>query len=209
MFSKIRLAEDSKEDLIKQLFNQYNINDLPMCYAKVLVFFDNKIDRLIPYFKKINNTILAGYVNLLIDESKNMKKDLIEFLLENSSKIRTNDYQTNRVYVKSANVILLKLMEEAKNQNKPLCEQGKKIFNLYLEKGFDCLEYIYDVRKLRMIYSTLAIQEDKFFMIMYLVQDAVEKERFSSGIKYIREALKQFPHMAIALQEYQKEVFKI
>lgn len=208
LFNRIRLEEDNREQLVRDFFTQYDINNLPIFYGNIFKELkDNKL-LMFSYFKKINNTILRQHIRFLINEYEEMRDYFYNYLLDQSDKIRNNDFQSNRVYSTIANVVLMKAMEEAKSEKRTLEEKYAKIFNLYLEKGFNCLEYIYDIGKIRIIYNTLDIIEDKFFMIMYLVKEAVNREDFILAIKYIREALKQFPHMSIALQEYQKAAFK-
>jgi glycosyltransferase involved in cell wall biosynthesis len=209
LFSRIKLEIDNKDILIKEFLSKYDLNDLPIFYGEIFKEIKDNNMYIISSFKKINNYILNQYVGLLIDEKDDtMKEYLFNHLISNKDKIRHNDYQSNRVYCSIANIILIKAMEEAKKQEKTLEEKYVQLFNLYLEKGFNCLEYKYDTRKIRMIYSTLDITEDKFFMIMYLVKESIDKDNIELAIKYIREALKEYPHMARVLQEYQKQVFK-
>ncbi|WP_256311246.1 glycosyltransferase family 2 protein [Tissierella carlieri] len=208
LFSKIKLEVDNKDILIKEFLSKYDLNDLPIFYGEI--FKEIRDDRIYMIsFKKVNNHVLRQYVGLLINEKDSiMKEYLFNFLISNKDKIRDNDYQSNRVYCAIANIILIKSMEGAKQQEKILEEKYVQLFDLYLEKGFNCLEYKYDIRKIRMIYSTLDITEDKFLMIMYLVKESIDNENIELAIKYMREALKEYPHMAKALQEYQKQIFK-
>lgn len=208
LYNKIRLAEDGKEQLIREFFSRFDINYLPIFYGVIIKELKDNLTLMLSYFKKFNNAILRQNIGFLINEYEEMREYFYNYLLEQKDKIRDNDFQSNRTYVNITYVILIKAMEEAKNEKKRLGENYTNLFKHYLGKGFNCLEYMYDMGKIRMIYSTMDITEDKFFMIMYLVKETVEKGDFMLGIKYIKEALKQFPHMAMALQEYQKDVFK-
>lgn len=208
LYSKIRLEKNNKEYLIKEFFTKYNVNNLPIFYCNLFVNLKENNRLMISLFKKINDSILRKHIGYLIEEYNDMMDYFTEYLISAVNHLRINDYQSNRVYCIIASSVLILSMSEAKNTKQLLDEKYTYIFNEYLEKGFNCLEYIYNMRKIRMIYDTLNITEDKFFMIMYLVKGSIEKENFELAISYIREALKQFPHMAIALQGYQKEVFK-
>lgn len=208
LFNTISLYKDNKEQLIREFFNRYDMNYLPSFYGNIFKDLQDNRMLMFSHFKKINNSVLKQYIAFLVDENEEMHDLFYDYLLDQKDKIRNNDFQSNRVYVNIANVVLIKAMEEAKNEKRSLREKYYNIFNFYLEKGFNCLEYMYDMRKIRLIYDTLDADEDKFFMLMYLVKEAIIREDFSLAIKYIREALKQFPHMAIALQEYQKNEFK-
>lgn len=208
LYNKIRLLEGNKEQEIREFLNNYDMNYLPLFYGNVFKELKDNIMLMVSYFKRINNNLLKQYIAFIIDESEEMHELLYNYLLDHKDKIRGNDFQSNRVYAHIANVILIKAMEAAKKEKRSLNENYYNIFKIYLEKGFRCLEYIYDMRRIRLIYNTLDINEDKFYMIMYLAKEAISREDFALAIKYIREALKQYPHMAIALQEYQKNEFK-
>lgn len=208
LYNKIRLEKENKDLLIKEFLTEYDFNDLSIFYGSIFNELKDNRRLMISSFKKINNNILKQYVGYLVTEFKEMKEYFYDYLMSESDKIRKEDLQSNRVFTIIASIILIKGMEDAKNTKRDLEYKYVEIFNIYLEKGFNKLEYIYDMKKIRMIYNTLDATEDKFFMIMYLVNESIKNSDFELAIKYIKEALKQFPYMAIALQEYQKEVFK-
>lgn len=205
LFNKINLQEE-KTALIKQFFNENDINDLPIFYSDIYIYLKDNERLMISLFKKVNSDILRQQIGKIILENKDLKKIYIDYLIHIKDNIRPNDHQANRIYVIIANAILIDAIKESKNKN--LEKEKFDIFKLYLEKGFNYLNYIYDMKKIRVIYNTLEKTEDKFFMIMYLANESIENNKYQLAIKYIRQALNEFPHMAIALNEYQKEEFK-
>jgi len=71
------------------------------------------------------------------------------------------------------------------------------------------MDLLYNGERLRLIYSTLDNEEDRFFIALKFAIEAVEKGDAKTGINYFREALRANPYLACYMERYKDELFQV
>lgn len=202
--NKIRTYPDNI-DLIKSFIALQDLNKLSIVpYSEVfLLMFRNKMS-LVPVLKGLINKILKKYVKHLNDENEEMRDYFLSYLI--NEKVLKSDYHANRIYICIAQVVLLTILENAKNVNEDIADIYHKIFDLYIERGINYVSQLYQIDRIRLIFGTLDNFEDKFFILMYLAQNAVEMKNIKSAIKYYKEATDAYPYIGALLNKKVKDL---
>lgn len=205
LFNKIMLEEN--EELAKELLIELNFNEVPEFYSQIFEIIKDETNLLISKLKTINNDNLKEIVNYLINDDRNIEGYFKEDILGKLSEIRENDFQSNRVYMCISLSYLLNKITRIKMGKDEFNNEDLVIFENYLSKGKNYLNYIYDLKKSRIFYKVLSPTEDKFLIVMNLAKESIANKNTIRSIEYIREALKEFPEMAIPLKNYQEKMF--
>jgi glycosyltransferase involved in cell wall biosynthesis len=197
LLNNIRLA-DNKGQLLLQFLHEGH---------DVLKFRDEEIVEIAKYFieygyitrffKELDNLVIQKITKVLIDKEEK-QEFFVEMLRKN---FKVNDFQSNRIFISIANVLLLSSVENAENIEETYEKLGD-IFEEYLEKGIEYIKFLYNTNRIRFIYRTIENKNEKFFAIMYLAQEAQTKGDQRSYHKYILEAAKEYPYLSKLLKVY-------
>ncbi|MFT9849590.1 glycosyltransferase [Aneurinibacillus sp. REN35] len=203
--NKIRTIEEP-QPLIREFITKNDISKLPIrLYGEVFYRAIQEGMNLFPTFKKINSVQLKMLVKELIDRWSEAKEYLIKKLKE--EKIRENDYQSNRIAIAIAQVILLSEIEESRVNKSNIKEDCILIFDLYIEYGINYINYLYNIDHLRLTYQTLGNQEEKFFIILKFAHEALGQKNIRIFTKHYYDAVQVYPYMAELMKNHHKNVF--
>lgn len=139
---------------------------------------------------------LRTIVNLLVENNDKFNDMFEDYLI--CDKVRPGDTQGNRVYIAISAVMLVKHLEV----NADIDDKYYSIFESYIEKGIDYISNLYRIEKSRVIYNEINFEEDKFFAIMHIVKEYINKKNDKVAIKYLKKALSANNLMAKYIDMY-------
>ncbi|WP_203363286.1 glycosyltransferase [Bacillus sp. REN10] len=207
LLNQIRIT-DNKRKLLTEFINKYDIikfsDEIIIEFVKYLIEY-NYLNR---FFKKTNSEVIKKIVKVLIDQEE--KEEY--FLQSLRNDFGFNDFQSNRVYIAIANVLLLSRIEENKRKKEDFVFNLKEIFNRYIEKGIENIRYTFNPNHIRLIYSTHENKEEKFLMIMHLYKLQYIEGNQKLAMKYLKEAGETYPYfshyLSILANEIKSEIQK-
>jgi len=194
LLNKIRITEIRNKLLIEFINNQdiFKFSDEVIIEFIKYVIESNYLNRLL---KKIDSLTIKKIVKVLID--KENKMDYFIDVLRGNFKF--NDFQTNRIFIAIANVILLTLVEEG-SSNSNFNEELFDIFDRYVNKGIEYTKYLYNIERIRLTYNTFTNKEEKFFALLYLADVSYQKGDIRNYNKLVLEATKEYPYLSSLLK---------
>ncbi|MED4454446.1 TDP-N-acetylfucosamine:lipid II N-acetylfucosaminyltransferase [Metabacillus fastidiosus] len=191
LLNRIRITTENRSKLLLEFINNYNIIEF---HDEVIIEFVTYLiesNYLIRFFKKLSSLTIKKIVQVLIEKEE--KKEYFLDSLRNDYKF--NDFQNNRIYIAVANVLLLTTIEEQKNRIDYLSKLSD-IFLDYIKKGIDYIQYIYNMRHVRLFYNTLENNEERFLILMAMAYEHSSKEDYKSFAKYFKEATGLYPYFS-------------
>ncbi|MBO1511740.1 glycosyltransferase [Metabacillus bambusae] len=191
LLNEIRNTE-KRNKLLLQFINNYDIVRFTDEVIIEFVTYLMESKYLNKFFKKLDSVTIKKIVKVLIDKEE--KEEYFLGSLRNDYKF--NDFQSNRIYIAIANVLLLTTIEDSKKSKRELDKDVHDLYELYVNRGINYIRYLYHVDHLRLIYITLGNNEDRFFILMYLANEANDKGNIRTSIRYYKEALEVYPFMA-------------
>ncbi|MGF9711160.1 tetratricopeptide repeat-containing glycosyltransferase family 2 protein [Paenibacillus naphthalenovorans] len=201
--NQVRLADD-RGWLIKDFLVGHEMNKLPVApYYEIYQYAIECKLPVISYFKSLENGFIKLYVKMLLDKFSEAQDYFMQYL--KGEKIRPNDYHSTRVYCAIANVILLMAVEGSKKEKAVIDREYNDIFNLYIERGIQYISHLYQLTTIRLVYKTIDNTEDKFFILMYLAQEARNKGNLKYAVNYYKEAAEVYPFAAGLLKEFMEQ----
>jgi glycosyltransferase involved in cell wall biosynthesis len=199
--NKIRVSKgEKKRGLSEKVMGSIDFSDLPEYYADILTNMEESHRQVIGVLKKLRRTKIKKYIKRMLDNQKNLDLFLEEYLL--SEPVRRDDQNGMRVFIAIAYVVLLLKAVEARNAGVDPAEKCHNIFQQYVEKGILYTRALYGQERLRLYYSTLEDQEDRFFIALQYASEACGRGDYKAGIRYIREAAGANTYMACYLKKY-------
>lgn len=178
----------------------FDFNKLPLFYVEILLSLRNSIKALISVLKPLNILKIRNIINYLIEKDVEFYNAFYEYLQYEN--IRPTDIQSNKTYIAIAAVILLNNSEN----NDQINETYYNIFKLYIDRGIDYVSQLYQIHKSRIIYNDIINEEDRFFILMYIVKDYLSKNNFKLAVKYLIEALQSNKYMSKYIELYKNEI---
>lgn len=205
-FNKIRVAEgELGKILTTEFIRSTNFNESDTFYAEVFKNINRDYKEILSAFKKIKSFQLKLIIKFLLDHYTSMESYLLKFLLEEN--YRSTDYESNRVYSCIANVLYLQEIENAKANMRNIKEEYLIHFEKYVDHSINRLLQIYQVNKLRIHHTTLDSEEDQFFILLHFAEEAAISNNYKATLKYMKDAIKVYPYLALALSSYEKKLF--
>jgi Glycosyltransferases involved in cell wall biogenesis len=203
LFNKIRTEENRNRKIqeINEFINKADFNNIPIFYSEVFENLNNDISLLINVFKEIEVGNLKNIIKHLI-ENKNFKEVFEGYLLNSSNHIK--DINELKVFKSISNILMLIHIQENEVNEKYL-----KIFKTYLEAGMSYVEEIYRVDKAELIYKNVTDIEDKFLIIMYIINELINQNKEKEALKYMLEAVKTYEAFAKYIDVYKDELFNL
>lgn len=203
LFNKIRLSnENDKLIYIKQFLKENDFNTLDLFYSDIFRYLYEDKKSLFNYIKKINSVKLKYITKYLLEkyeESKNVFEELI-----NNQIIRNTDIEGNKVYTSVASVLLIYHLEEYDEIHENYYEMFKK----YINCGISYVSELYKLERARIIYKQVNNDEDRFFILMYIINNYISSNDYKQAIKYTIEAAKSYKIMVKYIDIYKNDIFR-
>ncbi len=203
LFNQIRVCSDDQKDiLLNEFFKKANFNCIPTFYAGAFKSISKDKRSIFYLFRDIDTLKIRIIVKYLIDKYEEFTGIFEEYLM--TENIRPNDVQGNKVYISVAAIMLIQRLE---NTNE-VSSEYYNIFKLYIERGINFVSQVYNIQKARVIYKSVNNSEDRFFMLMYIVNDYINRGSVQNSIKYFREAVWIYEPMVKYIDVYKDEIYK-
>ncbi len=205
LLNRIRINNEDQQQLVEKIIKIGDCNELPDFYADMFFGFDKAPRALFSFFKQYTKSKIQNYAKRLMDAKYNFKGIFEEYLLKGN--VRGNDYNFLKLYTGISYAVLF---HEAGTLNKDetvIPDRYHVIFRIYVEAGIKLSSFLYNMERLRLYYSTLDNQEDRFFIALHYAREAVDKGDFRSGIRYFGEAVRVNPFMSCYMNNYKDELF--
>lgn len=208
ILNKIRIADGDLGKLLrKEFIKNTDFNDKELFYGEVFLSMNRIESEVIAAFKRTTSVKLKQIIQYLIDRYGAIEDYLKEYLTNESTRA-AYDYQKSRVYACIANVLLLNAIERSKEGNRIIDSWYFELFESYVDWSIVRFKHMYQLERMKMYYSTLDQEEDKFILLIYFAQEEINKrENYRGAIKYFKEAINIYPYMAMVLQQYQNKIF--
>lgn len=200
ILNKIRISiESNKITFINKLLKEYDFNDLDLFYCEIFKEFINNKKILYNSLKKLSPDKLKFIVKYLIEKyeiSNSIFKDII-----NNQIIRDTDIEGNKFIIASASVLLIYHLEEYDDIENEYYE----MFLKYIKSGINYVKAIYNIEHSRLFFKEVKNAEDKFFILMNIIDDYLAKNNYMQAVKYMLEAAKDYKIMVKYLDAYREK----
>ncbi|GGA18550.1 tetratricopeptide repeat-containing glycosyltransferase family 2 protein [Psychrobacillus lasiicapitis] len=202
LLNKIRITQNRKK-MLTEFINNYDI--IKFTDGLIIEFVTYLMDYhyVTRYFKKIDSLTIKKIVKVLIDNEGSKKY----FLKSLNNDFEFNDFQLNRVYIAIANILLLSEIEEERNK-KDVDLELVYIFEKYVTKGIDYVRYFYNIDHIRITYNTFGNIEDKFFVLLHLADDMLQKGDIRNYNRLVLEATEEYPYLSSLMKRYVSKKLK-
>lgn len=184
-----------------ELLKKIDLNYVPLFYAEVLINLRGQKEIIFNTLRGVNRHKVRNIVKLLINKDDTFIKIFEQYLL--TENIRKTDLQANKVFISVADILLLNRVENSEE----IDPDYYSIFKFYINSGINYVSQIYQIQKSRIIYNDITNEEDRFFILMNIVNENIARNNFNLAIKYMIESVKSFKYMAKYLDKYKEELF--
>ena len=202
---RLKLYENRYEE-IERFIREKDFDDLPEFYAELFINMDRNPRPIIASFKKMRRSKIKQYVKVMLAKRDELKDYLADWVL--SENVRNGDYAGFKVFTGISYILLFTQARIFKHIIDESFEKYYAIFKKYVLYGISMMDLLYNGERLRLIYSTLDDEEDRFFIALKFAKEAVEKGDAKTGISYFREALHLNPYLACYMERYKDELFQ-
>ena len=202
---RLRLYEDDY-NAVDRVIRDTDFERLPEFYAELFIYMDRNPRTVISAFKKMRRSKIKQYVKTMLAKRDELGDYLADYIL--SENVRDNDYNSQKVFAGISYVLLYKQAQVFKNIIDDSFDKYYMIFKKYMQCGINMVNLLYNGERLRLIYSTLDNEEDRFFIALKYAKEAVEKGDVKTGIGYFSEALHNNRYMACYMGRYKDELFQ-
>ncbi|BFT68675.1 glycosyltransferase [Paenibacillus sp. P36] len=191
--------------LSKEFIKSTDFRDKNVYYADAFRNFSRDHKEIVATFKKMQSSKIKVFIKYLIDHYTVVEESLHSYLRDNA--IRKSDYEGNRVYACIANVLLLNAIEGAREEKYRIERVYLDLFQQYYEYSVNRISQVYQMDRIKLIYSTLEQEEDRFILLLNFAKEAINKGNYKSGIKYFKEAVEGYPYLTMVLDTFREELF--
>jgi len=197
---------ENKYDEVDRFIRETDFDNLPEFYAELFINMDRNPRLIIASLKKMRRSKIKRYVKVMLDKRDELKDYLADCVL--SENVRNSDYAGFKVFTGISYILLFTQARIFKHIIDESFEKYYAIFKKYVLYGISMMDLLYNGERLRLIYSTLDDEEDRFFIALKFAKEAVEKGDAKTGISYFREALHLNPYLACYMERYKDELFQ-
>lgn len=190
----------SNNENIDEYLKYFDFKQLPIFYAEVLLKLKGNIKKLLTILKPLSIPKARNIINYLINRDIEFIIVFEEYL--KTENIRLNDMQSNKVYIAIAAIMLIHNADNKKEINKTYYN----FFKSYLDRGINYVSQLYQIHKARVIYNDVVNDEDRFFILMYVTNDNIQKNNIKHAIKYLTEAVKSYKFMAKYVELFKNDL---
>jgi glycosyltransferase involved in cell wall biosynthesis len=191
-FNAIR-ASENKRTFVSNFLDEYVLDELPIePYAQVLMYaIESGVPTWTLILKKMKDSHIKLYIKYLMDRYESMRSFFEQFVL--SHKLRSNDFQSNRMITAICNVLLLTALEESKGSKAELSANYHMITMVYFESAINYISLLYQTSGIRLRYNTLDNTEHQFYILLSLAQEAINLGQLKKGLDYYQQAAEVYP----------------
>ena len=204
LLNKIRVSKiaEDKKGLTIELFNQFDFNKLPLFYSEIFEILKDDFELIINTFEKIEVSNLKNIVKYLIEEKK-----FAEPLEDYIYKCKNDNFNIERTKVLIAITDILLLIHIRDNDT--IDKKYLELFKIYIEMGMNFVQKLYRLENSEEIYKNINNMEDRFFVIIYIVNKLIEEKNIKVAIRYMSEAVNTYPAFAKYIGIYKDEIFNL
>lgn len=203
--SKIRLSnnEGEKARLAKLLIEKIDFNMVPVFYYEVFVYIKDDIKLITDTFKNIEVLSLRNILNQLIEEWE-FAEIFENYILKNNI-IDTKDTKELKVIISAATILMAIHIKDNNEVNAKYLD----IFKVYLNAGISFISQLYQINNAEIIYKCVNNEEDRFFMVMYIIDNCIKNNDKKSAVKYMIEAVNLNKALSKYIDIYKDEIFNL
>lgn len=202
--NKIRTESSEKVSVeqCKRFITKFNLNKLPSFYNEIFHILIRHKTSFLYYLKHIQKSRVKKIVQELIESNEDMQILLTDYITQNN--IQNNDYYANKLYTCIAYVVLVLNLGDAQNSDSDdiFDENNIRLFDSYVDYGINYICNLYQVERLRLMYQSLEVIEDKFFIGLYLAKENEKIKNHTAALGYYKEAINICPHFAKFIKRY-------
>ncbi len=206
LLNKIRISgESDRYSLIQKLTGKTDFNAVPLSYADIFIYSDNREQQFSQIFRNVKNIRIRRIAKYLLTKEEGFEECFIKYLLDNQ--VRQSDIQTNRMHYAIAGFLLANQASEMKENGSCPEDYYYDIFEIFVERGNSYLKGLYQPDKFRLLYKTIDSEEEQFLILMGLAKNEADRGNLKRGIEYVREAVRVYPCGAPFLKKYNDKLF--
>lgn len=202
--NKLRLTNDMEDRLnfAKLLIEEIDFNNAPLIYSEIFMYVKMDIKLITKIFRKIEVCNLRNIVKQLIEE-KEFLEIFEDYILQNNIDIL--EIEDLKVSICIATILMIINIEE----NNELNEKYVDIFKSYIKSGVYFVSQLYQVKNAEEIYRCINNEEDRFFILMYIIDKFIEVNDKKSAVNYMIEAVNLNKALAKYIDIYKNELFNL
>lgn len=201
-FNLIRSSSDKKEELVKEFLNKIDFEREPAFYSQVLIFTDDR-NLILNSLKKLNIATIRYIVKFLIADNEHLYNFFREYLININTD--SDEILDNKLYISISYIYLLEVIKNTDYIN----DDYYNIYKKYVSSGINFVLNVYQKESLSSIYKCINYDEDKYFTILFLAQEAIKNNNTSLAIGFIREAVYSLESLAKYTDLYKDELLNI
>ncbi|MFU0823719.1 glycosyltransferase [Clostridium sp.] len=205
LLNQLRLTDDVniKSNLIKLILQNLDLDKEPLFYAEVLNNFKEDIPFLINILTKVETLNVRKILQYLIEKDKRFINAFEEYV----SQLEEEVVSAADINVLRVNIVLMSvlLLINARD-NSTINDKYKNIFDKYIKCGIKFISELYRIEKASLIYKSVSNMEDRFFLIMYLVNQDLLNDNKKAIVNHLLEALNTYEAMAKYIDIYKNDL---
>lgn len=202
--NEIRLNDkiDKKKFLAEVLIDEIDFNEVPVFYSELFVYIKANIKLIIKIFRKIEVWNLRKIVKYLIEE-KEFTEIFENYVLQENTDIIEMDEL--KVYI-SVSIILMAIYIK---DNDEVNEKYLDIFKVYIKCGINFISQLYQVENAEAIYKWVYNEEDRFFLVMYIINKLIANNKKKLAVQYMFKAVNLNKALAKYIDVYKDEILDL
>ena len=202
LLCKERLSSDHYEklELTKSIIDKLDFNKQSLFYSEILYNFKNDIEIIIDSLTKVETIKLKSIFNLLIEKDENIITAFEDYIMKVEEKL--TELNKLRIIVPLISTVILINVRN----NSVIDEKYKNIFEKYLNIGICYTSQVYQMDKTQLIYNSVNVKEDRFFLIMHLVKCSLINNDKKSALNFLKEALSVYEEVVKYIEIYKNEL---
>lgn len=202
-FNKLRLNGNKNIKLAYELIEKIDYNNMPLFYYEIFLWFKSDISFIIQKFNNIELINLRKIIKELIEKNEGFKDIFEDYILDDSFNL--NSLEINKIKISISTMLLGVYLKENKEINKKYMD----IFYVYIESGVNFISLLYKIDNAKDIYKYVHNEEDRFFILIYLIKNYIENGDKKTAIKYMLEAVKLNKVFSKYIDIYKDKIFKL
>jgi glycosyltransferase involved in cell wall biosynthesis len=204
LFNKARITSNTNDKirLTEFFLKEIDFSKEPVFYSGIFENLKESIKLIIDVFKGIEVWNLKGIVKYLSEE-KGFIEIFENYILKDNKTFK--NIEEAKVFISIANVLLLLYIKD----NDKVSNKYSNIFKAYLNIGMVFAQELYRLDRAKFIYKNINDQEDRFFIIMYIINNLVKENDKKSALKYMIEAVNTYEPIAKYIYVYKDEIINL
>lgn len=202
--NEIRLNNsiEKKKLLSELLIDEIDFNEVPVFYSELFVYIKTNIKLITKIFKKIEAWNLRNIVKQLIEE-KEFTEIFENYILQDN--IDMADIEELKVYICVSTILMAIYIKNNDEVNGRYLD----IFKVYIKCGINFISQLYQVENAETIYKCVNNEEDRFFLLMYIINKLIENNDKKLAVQYMIKAVNLNKVLAKYIDMYKDEIFNL